>query len=115
MIKYLQNYELSNIRNKLICIYILNVTDIAFTLYLKSTGFFIEANPLIALLLKSTPAALAVKAALPAALVAFLYLRMRKASESQLKKSNYYLLAILLIYALINILHIVWICLFLFR
>lgn len=113
MITFFRNYTLTHVRNKLIAIYILNVLDIFFTLYLKSTGFFMEANPFMAIFIDNTIFTLALKIILPAALVIYIYIRIRKATELQLKNSNYFILAILFIYTCINILHLIWICLFL--
>jgi hypothetical protein len=47
MIAFIKNYSLDNIKNKLLMLYILNVTDIVFTLLLLSTGFYMEANGLM--------------------------------------------------------------------
>jgi hypothetical protein len=38
----------SDIKNKMVAIYILNVTDMIFTLMLCGTGYFMEVNPHVA-------------------------------------------------------------------
>ncbi len=115
MMTFIKDYSLTYLRNKLIAIYVLNVMDILFTLYLKSTGCFMEANPFMAIFINSTFSVLALKLLIPAALVIYLYIRMRKATEFQLKKSNYFIVTIFILYACINILHFLWCGLYLIR
>jgi|AGTN01.1.fsa_nt_gi hypothetical protein len=112
MIAFLKNVD--NIKVKLVAVYALNVTDILLTLALQSTGTFREGNPVMALFMGSTASALAVKLVLPGALLALLYLRLRGATLYQLKKSNLLICALLALYALINISHIVWSVLYFF-
>ena len=106
MISFLKSAD--NIKAKLISIYALNVTDILLTLALQSTGAFREGNPLMALLTGSAAFALIVKLVLPAVLVALLYFRLRGATTDQLRKANLLICALLALYALVNISHIVW-------
>ena len=44
MICFVKNYNLENLKTKLIILYLLNVMDWIFTLYLLGTGFFRETN-----------------------------------------------------------------------
>ena len=48
IIYVLKTGNLGSIRKKLITLYILNITDIIFTLFLVNTGMFIEANAIMA-------------------------------------------------------------------
>ena len=54
------------------------------------------------------------KVVLPAALLSYLYFRMRKASEKQLKQSNILLSAATVSYIVINVLHLIYFLLFVF-
>lgn len=108
MISYFKCCSVEGLRNKMIFVYVLNVTDIIFTLILCGTGAFIEANPLAALFTGSTAAALIAKSLIPAALLIYLYCRLRNAAERQRKKANISLGALLILYSLINISHITW-------
>jgi len=99
---------LRNIKNKLGVLYILNVTDIIFTLLLLSTGFYMESNPFMVKAVESIPLSFLLKVVLPAIMLIFIYFRMRNATEQQLKKSNVLINGVVIMYALINISHIVW-------
>jgi hypothetical protein len=104
----IRHYSYTDIRNKMILIYILNVTDIIFTLILCSTGFFMEANPVVAIVTSNTAASLLAKCVIPAILLIYLFIRMRSASEQQLKKANVVIVVLLAFYVLINLSHITW-------
>jgi hypothetical protein len=112
LIPFITNYTLENIKHKLLILYLLNVTDILFTLLLLATGFYIEANVLMAKAVQSLSASFVLKIVLPGALLFCLYIRMKKASENQLKKSNIVLNAATAVYALINIFHLIYLSLF---
>lgn len=109
MISFLKCYSLGDIRNKMVLIFVLNVTDIIFTLILCSTGLFTEANPVAAMFVGNKYAALLVKSLIPAALLAYLYFRMQKATDEQLKKANVLIVAVLMAYVVINVSHITWV------
>jgi len=113
MLVFLKDYSLSNIRAKLSGVYILNVLDIVLTLVLQSTGYFTEGNPIMAVFVQSTALAIAVKTALPAVIFILLYNRMKEATDAQLKKSNALIIAVLVLYALINMLHLIWLTMYL--
>jgi hypothetical protein len=110
MIAFIKNYSLDNIKNKLLMLYILNVTDIVFTLLLLSTGFYMEANGLMSNAVQSPAASIALKVILPAVLFICVYFRMHKATLQQLKKSNFLITGATVLYALINLSHLVWFC-----
>ncbi|MGE5495913.1 MAG: DUF5658 family protein [Burkholderiales bacterium] len=109
MISFLKCCSLGDIKNKMVMIFILNVTDIVFTLILCGTGLFVEANPVAAMFVGNRAAALLVKSLVPAALLSFLYFRMQKATAEQLKKANVLIVAALMAYVVINVSHISWI------
>jgi len=102
------NYNLKNIKIKLLILYLLNVTDIIFTLLLLSTGLYREANIFMVKVVESIYASFILKIALPAALLMFIYVRMQNATDQQLKKSNLFINGVITIYALVNISHIIW-------
>lgn len=99
----------------MIFVYVLNVTDIIFTLILCGTGAFIEANPLAALFTGSAAAALIAKSLIPAALLIYLYFRLKDAAQRQRKKANAALTALLIVYSLINISHLTWLSIMIIR
>ncbi len=98
-----------NLKPKLISVYALNATDILLTLALLGTGAFCEGNPVMVPFVGSAESALALKLAVPGALLALVYIRLRGATALQLKRSNRLICALLAFYMLINITHIVMI------
>jgi len=108
MINFARNYSLKNIKNKLIVLYILNVTDIIFTLLLLSTSFYMEANIFMVKVVQSIPSSFLLKVVLPAIMITFIYFRIRSATEQQLNKSNILINSVVIIYALINVSHLIW-------
>lgn len=109
MISFLRCHSLGDIKNKMVLIFILNVTDIIFTLVLCGTGLFTEANPVAAVFVGNKYAALLVKSLIPAVLLGCLYYRMQKATAEQLKKANILIVAALMAYVVINVSHLTWI------
>lgn len=108
MITFIKNYCLSNIKDKLLLLYILNITDIIFTLLLVRTGFYMEANALMAKVVQSPSISLAIKIILPALILITVYYRMQKANDQQLKKSNLLINMATALYVIINVSHILW-------
>lgn len=106
---------MEDLKSKMILVYVLNVTDIIFTLILCGTGVFIEANPFAALFVGNTAAAMLAKCVVPAALLVYLYFRLQKATERQRKRANAPIAALLIAYALINISHVTWLSVLLFN
>ncbi|WP_253200438.1 DUF5658 family protein [Clostridium sp. CF012] len=111
---FIKTYTFENIKYKLLLLYLLNVTDILFTLLLLSTGLFMEANFLMAKAVQSISSSFILKIVLPAVLLLYIYLRMKKATGTQLKQSNLILNIITGVYIIINISHLVWFLLFCF-
>lgn len=108
MITFIKNYSLDNIKYKLLILYILNVTDIIFTLLLLNTGLYIEANTLMTGAVQNPMAGFTLKVVLPAAMLFYLYIRMQKANNTQLKISNVIINIAAFLYALINTSHLIW-------
>lgn len=109
---FFKTYTFENIKYKLLILYLLNVTDILFTTLLLSTGLFMEANFLMANAVQSLFASFILKIVLPVVLLLYIYIRIKKASEIQLKQSNIILNIITGIYVIINISHLIWFLLF---
>ncbi len=109
---FIKSYSFDNIKYKLLLLYLLNVSDILFTLILLSTGLFVEVNSLMLTAVQSLSGSFLLKIVLPAILLLYLYLRMKKATETQLKQSNLILNVITGVYILINTSHLVCFLLF---
>lgn len=104
--------SLENIRYKLVFLYLFNVMDILFTLKLLSTGYFYEANPLMATFIHSPVHLLTIKILLPLFLIIFLSYSMEKAEKHQLIISNKIISGALIVYGFINLMHIFWLVVF---
>lgn len=99
---------------KFIFLYLMNVTDILFTLFLLKTGLFIEGNYFMNIMLNNKYFTLWFKILIPALLLIYLYARMSYASEAQLRFANVLIIICIAFYFLLNVSHIVWTLLFLF-
>lgn len=108
MTAFIKNHELYFIRKKLIILYILNVTDILFTLALLETGYFKEANIFMASAVESPLMSFVLKIIFPAILLYILYKRICLADNKQLHAANIGIIIALIMYTLINISHLVW-------
>lgn len=108
MFNFLKNYNLPMIKQKLLIIYLLNVSDIFFTLILVNSGYFYEGNTLMALILNTPILAVICKLLIPAILIILIYNRMKKATLNQLMYSNKIIIACILFYSFINLLHLIW-------
>lgn len=113
-LKYIKCHTLPNIQRKLILLFILNALDIIFTLILLSTGLFIEANIFMANIIESPVVALGLKFGLVGGLVAIEYKRIKQATERQLFWSNVIINTMLVVYAIINIIHLAWCLLYIY-
>jgi hypothetical protein len=111
MITFIKSYSLDNIRKKFITLYLLNVTDIIFTVLLLQTGYFAEVNFLMAKAVQNPLASFLLKIILPAALLLYMYHQIKDADEDQLKVSNIAVNISLTIYTLVNLSHLVWVAL----
>lgn len=108
MSNFIWQYQRSTLKTKLILLYLLNITDIIFTLLLVNTGLAVEANPMMAIVLNEPTMTFLVKVILPALLFIYLYLRLKKANERMTRLTNLGLLSLLLFYLIINLFHITW-------
>lgn len=111
MIAFIKNYSLEVIKKKFILLYLLNVTDIIFTVLLLQTGYFEEVNVFMVNAVSNPLTGMLLKVVLPAFLLFFIYRRIKKADLSQLKASNIAVNISLTIYTLVNISHIIWVAL----
>ncbi len=108
MLAFIKDYSLDNLKNKLFVLYVLNITDIIFTLLLLNTGFYIEANILMISAVQSYAASFCLKVLLPAILLLYVFYRLKSANERQLRNSNIMISGITVVYAFINLSHLVW-------
>lgn len=105
----LKKRDLDSIGRKLTIMYILNVTDIIFTLLLLRTGMFAEANSIMAPLVNHRQLlSIIIKIVVPFVLLTAVYQRMKDGTEKQLYQSNIMINVCLIFYGLINISHVVW-------
>jgi hypothetical protein len=111
MVKFLKNYALSNIKIKLTVIYLLNATDIFFTLILINSGYFYEGNYIISPFLTKPFIAILLKLTLPGVLIIVLNHRIKKATTKQLILSNLLIDGCMIMYIVINCFHIAWLTL----
>jgi hypothetical protein len=111
MIAFIKNSTLETIRKKFILLYLLNVTDIIFTVLLLRTGYFAEVNIFMIKAVQSPVASILLKVLLPAILLYYMYRQIKSADTSQLKVSNIAVNISLSIYSLVNLSHIVWVSL----
>jgi hypothetical protein len=108
-ISLLKNSNINYIKKKLLVLYILNVTDILFTLFLINTGAFVEGNSVMAALIDSSQlSSLFLKLLLPLALICWIAYRMKKATQNQLIRCNFTVNLCLVFYGIINIFHMLW-------
>ncbi|MHB8130723.1 MAG: DUF5658 family protein [Mobilitalea sp.] len=111
MIAFIKNYSIETVRKKFILLYLLNVTDIIFTVLLLQTGYFAEVNILMVKAVQSPVASILLKIVLPAIIISYMYKQIKDADDSQLKVSNIAVNISLTIYFLVNLSHLVWVAL----
>ncbi len=111
MITFMKSCELTNIRKKLILLYLLNVTDILFTLGLLQTGFFSEVNIFMVHAVQSPLASFLLKILLPAGLLYYLYRKSCQSDGAGMKATNIGINISLSIYVLVNLTHLIWLAL----
>lgn len=111
MVAFIKNYKLECIKKKFILLYLLNITDIIFTVLLLQTGYFAEVNFLMVKAVQSPVASILLKVLLPAALLFYIFYRMKKAAIDQLRAANIAVNISLTIYTLVNLSHIIWVAL----
>lgn len=105
----LRKRDLDSIGRKLAIMYILNLTDIIFTILLINTGMFLEANSIMAPLVNHKQfLSIIIKIVVPFVLLITVYKRMKDGTEKQLYQSNIMINVCLIFYGIINISHVVW-------
>lgn len=104
----LTDHGLQSIKNKLIVIYFLNVTDIIFTYILLNTGLFLEVNAIMNRVIDNKALSFCIKVILPAVVIYIVLRRMERATNTQLKLANNLVNLCMILYILINISHIVY-------
>lgn len=109
MLTFIKTYTYDMLRKKFIILYLLNVTDIIFTLLLLQTGYFAEVNFFMVKAVQSPIASLLLKIILPAVLLYVIYKRMKDTDEIQLKAANIAVNISLTLYTLVNLTHLVWV------
>ena len=90
----------------LFIIYLLNCTDIIFTLTLLKTGCIYEANPLMQPFINSTTLSLFIKILLPGFSFIYIFNKLLQTNVIQSSLINFISLFSLCIYILINVYHI---------
>jgi hypothetical protein len=108
MLNVLKSCNLEFIRKKFIIIYLLNVTDIIFTLFLLKTGLFVEVNSLMRSVVGNEGLSIGIKVIVPLIVLPITFIRMKDSTNKQLMLSNRIINTCLIIYVLINISHCVW-------
>lgn len=108
MVAFIKNYSIAVIKKKFIILYLLNVSDIIFTVLLLQTGYFKEVNILMTKAVNSPIFILLLKIILPAMLLIYIYKQIKDADASQLKASNIAVNISLTIYSLVNLSHLFW-------
>lgn len=108
MIAFVKNRSLIMQKKKLILLYLLNLADILFTVILLQTGYFKEINILMVKVVTNPVAGVLLKVLLPALLLGYLYRQLQEGDEEQLRVSNIAVNISLVIYALVNLSHLVW-------
>lgn len=111
MVTFIKDYDLNNIRKKFIILYLLNVSDIIFTLSLLRTGLFKEINIFMAGAVQSPVMSIILKIFFPAVLLYLVYNKIKDSDEDELRAANIGLLISLSVYSLVNLSHIVWVAL----
>ena len=108
MFNFIRRDQLSNLKIKLLLLYLLNISDISLTIILVNTGLIIEANPLMANIITNSMATFFIKILSPAVLFVYLYIRLKTATVKMIKLTNYCLIGLIGFYLIINVLHLVW-------
>ena len=111
LIVFIKNHSFESLKRKLIMLYVLNLTDLLFTLLLLSTGYFMEANIFMVSTVASLPKSFLLKIIFPAVLLLYVFYRLQSANERQRKRTNILISGMTGVYLLINISHLLWLAL----
>lgn len=110
--EFIKDYTYKNIRKKFILLYSLNVLDIIFTLLLLRTGLFKEINGTMVGIVENAMLSLFLKIVVVGILVFAVAKRMLEATNKQLRISNVIISFMLLIYIIINLMHISYVLIY---
>jgi hypothetical protein len=105
----MMNYILKNltINKKLILLYMLNVFDVSFSLFLINLKSFSEANPLMSCLFKNPIYAFLFKTVVPGLLLLLVHALLKPNPKKQFTFCVAILNFAIILYVLVNILHLV--------
>lgn len=103
-----KKYDLETIKHKFIIIYLLNTSDIFFTLLLLRTGKFYEGNAFMRTIVNNETVSVILKLGAPIVLLYVIFVRMKAAADKQLLKANILINACTILYAAINFSHLFW-------
>ncbi|WP_374707710.1 DUF5658 family protein [Clostridium sp. LY3-2] len=109
IINYIKSSTNKSVKNKLLLLYILNISDIIFTLILLQTDMFIEANVTMQKIVLDPILSLVIKVGFVGILVFFVYRRLEDANNQQLKIGNIFVSGMLIVYIIINSFHIIYV------
>lgn len=107
MFTFFNSSSLDYLRQKLKLLYVLNVTDMIFTYMLLKLPYYHEVNPLLKSSVHSISSMIAIKGLLPFVLLSYIFFRLQQASSPQLKQSNILINSGLVIYSIVNIIHLI--------
>jgi hypothetical protein len=105
----LTNKYLITIKEKMITIVILNITDILFTQMLISTGSFIEANNFMKSIVQNPLSSILLKTFIPILLFSLIWGSLSRLPNKQLRIANQIINVGLGMYICINIFHLLWV------
>lgn len=114
MIKLLKSLSLNTLRDKLTLLYILNAIDIVFTFGLLKTGLFKEINRLMISVVDNPWLSIMIKLIVPALLIIYILFRLEELPETNMRLCHICVNIVLVIYTAITIMHLSYLCLFLY-
>lgn len=114
MINLLKNLSAKKLCDKLTLLYILNALDIVFTFGLLKTGLFKEVNSIMVNVVDDPFLSIIIKLIIPAFLIIYILVRLEDLPESNMKLCHICVNVVLFIYTLIALMHLCYLCLFLY-
>ena len=108
MLYYLKDCHISTLKLKLIVLYALNILDLGLTLFLLQTGYILEVNPFMTIILADQFLIFTLKLLLPGLLFSYLFSYLQRANSFHLFISNQFILILILLYSFANALHLIW-------
>ncbi|MEF9958838.1 MAG: DUF5658 family protein [Niameybacter sp.] len=114
MLKLLTQNTFLDLRKRLTLLYILNASDIVFTFGLLKTGMFEEINSLMVGIVQDPLLSIAIKLITPALLIIYILLKLEDLPDINLKLCNCFVNTVLIIYIIINVMHLTYFGLFLY-